>query len=125
MLGYPIRKRVQGAPAMSANSTPRDLIRPAAIVGMAGRFPATDLEGLWHLLMRGDHAIRPVPASRWDAAALDPEHVVQHVGGFLDGVDQFDPTFFGISPREAEDMDPQQRLMLEVAWQALEDAGQP
>ena len=98
-----------------------------AIVGMAGRFPgAADLASFWRLLMARGDAIRPVPAERWDATAqLDPEHAVQSVGGFLDGIDQFDPTFFGISPREAEDIDPQQRLMLEVTWQALEDAGRP
>ena len=98
-----------------------------AIVGMAGRFPgAADLDSFWRLLMARGDAIRPVPAERWDAtAALDPEHAVQAVGGFLDGIDEFDPTFFGISPREAEDIDPQHRLMLEVIWQALEHAGLP
>jgi phthiocerol/phenolphthiocerol synthesis type-I polyketide synthase C len=105
----------------------RDPNHLVAIVGMAGRFPgAADVEGLWHLLMTGGDAIRPVPASRWNASAeLDPAHAVQSVGGFLDEIEQFDPTFFGISPREAADIDPQQRLMLETTWQALEDAGQP
>jgi phthiocerol/phenolphthiocerol synthesis type-I polyketide synthase C len=103
------------------NRDPRELI---AVVGMAGRFPgAPEVDGLWDLLMAGGDAIRPVPADRWDAAALDDDGPVQSVGGFIDGVDQFDAAFFGISPREAEEMDPQQRLMLEVAWRALEDAG--
>ncbi|MFJ8577835.1 SDR family NAD(P)-dependent oxidoreductase [Micromonospora sp. NPDC093277] len=98
-----------------------------AIVGMAGRFPgADDPDALWRLLAGRGDAIVGVPAQRWDATAqLDPEREVQAVGGFLDGVDQFDAGFFGISPREAEDIDPQQRLMLEMTWRALEDAGQP
>jgi len=104
----------------------RDSKQLIAIVGMAGRFPgAADVAGLWRLLVERGDAIRPVPAGRWDDAALEPGKAGQGVGGFLDGVDQFDPTFFGISPREAEDIDPQHRLMLEVAWQVLEDAGQP
>ncbi|HEX6969189.1 MAG TPA: type I polyketide synthase [Micromonosporaceae bacterium] len=98
-----------------------------AVVGMAGRFPqAPDIEAFWRLLNERGDAIRPVPADRWDAGAqLDPEKHIQDVGGFLDDVDLFDPGFFGISPREAEDVDPQQRLMLEIAWRALEDAGKP
>lgn len=101
---------------------PKQLI---AVVGMAARFPgAPDVESFWQLLMDRGDAIRPVPRERWDAdAQLDPEKSIQAVGGFLDGVADFDPIFFGISPREAVDMDPQQRLMLEACWQAVEDAG--
>jgi phthiocerol/phenolphthiocerol synthesis type-I polyketide synthase C len=112
---------------MHDNDPAGDPTQLLAVVGMAGRFPkAPDLDAFWQLLAGGEDAIRPVPPERWDATAqLDPERAVQDVGGFLDGVDQFDPGFFGISPREATDIDPQQRLMLEVAWQALEDAGQP
>ncbi|PZH20850.1 acyl transferase, partial [Streptomyces sp. NTH33] len=93
---------------------------------MAGKFPgAPDLDSFWTLLMNGVDAIRPVPADRWDSTAqLDPEKEIQAVGGFIDGVDRFDAQFFGISPREAEAIDPQQRLMLEVGWRAIEDAGQ-
>lgn len=102
---------------------PADLI---AVVGMAGRFPgAPDTESLWKLLMERGDAIRPVPADRWDITEpLDPEKEIQAVGGFIDGVDQFDAGFFGISPREAAAVDPQQRLLLETGWRALEDAGQ-
>ncbi|WP_079149059.1 type I polyketide synthase [Streptomyces agglomeratus] len=98
-----------------------------AIVGMAGKFPgAPDVDSLWTLMMDGLDGIRPVPADRWDRSRqLDPEKEIQAVGGFLDGVDRFDAGFFGISPREAEAIDPQQRLMLEVGWRAIEDAGQP
>ncbi|MEV5976634.1 type I polyketide synthase [Streptomyces sp. NPDC052114] len=111
---------------MDANTAhdPADLI---AVVGMAGKFPqAPDADSLWALLMDRGDAIGPVPADRWDTSApLDPERDIQAVGGFLDGVDRFDAAFFGISPREAAAIDPQQRLMLEVGWRALEDAGQP
>jgi acyl transferase domain-containing protein/acyl carrier protein len=99
---------------------------PIAVVGMAGVFPgAPDSESFWRLMMEGRDAIRPVPSERWDASAqLDPELQIPGVGGFIDGVDLFDPGFFGISPREAADVDPQQRLLLEACWRALEDAGQ-
>jgi len=98
-----------------------------AIVGMAGRFPGADsADALWTLLDNGTDAIGPVPADRWDTtAALDPERDIQAVGGFVADVDRFDARFFGISPREAAAIDPQQRLMLETAWRALEDAGTP
>ncbi|MGH3322907.1 MAG: beta-ketoacyl synthase N-terminal-like domain-containing protein, partial [Streptomyces sp.] len=93
---------------------------------MAGKFPgAPDVDSLWTLMMEGEDGIGPIPADRWDSTAqLDPEKEIQAVGGFLDGVDRFDAGFFGISPREAEAIDPQQRLMLEVGWRAIEDAGQ-
>ena len=102
-----------------------DPTRLLAVVGMAGRFPpALDVDGLWDLMLAGRESIRPVPADRWDATTqLDPELAVQGVGGFLDDVAGFDAGFFGVSPREAEDIDPQQRLMLETAWRALEDGG--
>lgn len=102
---------------------PEDLI---AIVGMAGRFPgAPDTESLWTLLMESREAIVPVPAQRWDTGRpLDPDKDIQAVGGFVDGVENFDAAFFGVSPREAAAIDPQQRLMLELGWRAMEDAGQ-
>jgi acyl transferase domain-containing protein len=109
---------------MDANAT-NDAADRIAVVGMAGRFPgAPDTESLWRLLMNSEDAIRPVPPERWDASAqLDPEREIQGVGGFIDGVDEFDAGFFGVSPREAAAIDPQQRLLLEVGWRALEDAG--
>jgi len=110
---------------MSAQHPVLDPKQVVAIVGMAGRFPgAADVDALWRLLMARGNAIRPVPAERWDAAAPpDPETAGPNAGGFLDAVDAFDPTFFGISPREAPDIDPQHRLMLEIVWRTLEDAG--
>ena len=109
----------------------RGQAEPIAIVGMGCRFPggAAGPEAFWRLLEDGIDAITEVPPDRWDADALyDPDpnapgKASTRWGGFLDHVDQFDASFFGISPREAEHMDPRQRLLLEVAWEALEDAG--
>ena len=110
----------------------RARIEPIAITGMACRLPgADDLESFWLLLRDGVDAVGEVPADRWDVEALfdpDPDapgKTYSRHGAFLDEVDQFDPNFFGIAPREARSMDPQQRLILEVAWQALENGGQP
>ncbi|MCI3928185.1 non-ribosomal peptide synthetase [Streptomyces sp. AN091965] len=92
---------------------------PVAIVGMSGRFPgARDTDELWDLLASGRDAVSKV--SRWDLASLGS---VCLDGGLLDGVDEFDPLFFGISGAEALYMEPQQRLFLQEAWRALEDAG--
>ncbi|MEU1944698.1 type I polyketide synthase, partial [Streptomyces sp. NPDC020125] len=93
-----------------------------AVVGMSCRFPqAPDPEAFWRLLSEGVSAISEVPAGRWtDDPSMPP--VIRH-GGFIDDVDRFDPAFFGISPREAVTMDPQQRLILELGWEGLEDAG--
>ena len=105
---------------------------PIAIVGIGCRFPGADgLEEFWTLLRNGVDAISEIPRERWDVDALyDPlpgtnGKMSTRWGGFLPGIDRFDPHFFGISPREASAMDPQQRLLLEVAWEALENAGQP
>ena len=104
---------------------------PIAIVGLACRFPggADDPAAYWKLLVEGRDAIREVPAERWaidawfDADPDVPGRMSVREGGFLDRVESFDAAFFGISPREAQTMDPQQRLVLEASWQALEHAG--
>ncbi|HBL10886.1 MAG TPA: short-chain dehydrogenase [Cyanobacteria bacterium UBA11162] len=107
-------------------------MEPIAIIGIGCRLPgAKDPESFWQLLRNGVDAITEVPKDRWDIDAFyDPEpgkpgKMSSRWGGFLERVDQFDPSFFGISPREVERMDPQQRLVLEVAWEALENAGLP
>ncbi|WP_228122185.1 type I polyketide synthase [Saccharothrix syringae] len=98
----------------------RDESFPIAVVGLACRFPgAPDPVRFWELLHRGGHSITATPADRWAPAALG----IPGRGAFLDAVADFDPDFFGISPREAAAMDPQQRLVLELGWEALEDAG--
>ncbi|MFG6107741.1 SDR family NAD(P)-dependent oxidoreductase [Leptothoe sp. EHU-05/26/07-4] len=104
---------------------------PIAIVGMGCRLPGNvrDPQSFWELLCTGTNAIDEVPADRWDVNAYydrDPEvpgKMSTRYGGFLPAVDQFDPQFFGISPREAVTIDPQHRLLLEVSWEALEQAG--
>ena len=97
---------------------------------MGCRFPkAQNPTSFWKILQDGVDTIAEVPSDRWDVdtfydPALDtPGKMITRWGGFVDDVDQFDPNFFGLSLREAQRMDPQQRLVLEVAWEALEDAG--
>ncbi|UTY59427.1 SDR family NAD(P)-dependent oxidoreductase [Massilia sp. erpn] len=99
-----------------------------AIVGMAGRFPgAESVDALWRNILNGVEARRAFDDEQLrtrgvaDAALADPAYV--KAGMVLDGVDQFDAGFFGYSPREAERLDPQQRVFLETAWHALENAG--
>ncbi len=104
---------------------------PIAIIGLGCRLPGgNNPQEFWQILCNGVDAITEVPKSRWDLEAYyDPDPSQPHKmttkwGGFLDQVDQFDPLFFGIAPREVNSMDPQQRLILETTWEALEDAGQ-
>ncbi|HEU5321383.1 MAG TPA: polyketide synthase, partial [Methylomirabilota bacterium] len=92
---------------------------------MACRFPGADgLEAFWRLLREGVDAVSEVPDERRELAAWPPDSGVRW-GGFLSGVERFDPAFFGLGGREAAQVDPQQRLLLEVTWEALEDAGRP
>ncbi|MFD5410307.1 SDR family NAD(P)-dependent oxidoreductase [Streptomyces nojiriensis] len=97
-----------------------------AIVGVAGRYPqAEDLDAFWENLRSGRDCVGQVPADRWDhrAPADADGQPVSRWGGFLDGIDEFDPRFFQMSLREAELTDPQERLFLQTSWHALEDAG--
>lgn len=105
---------------------------PIAILGLGCRFPrAPSPRAYWRLLRDEVDAIREVPPDRWDIDAWyspepgRPDKMTTRWGGFLDDLDQFDAEFFKITPREAAQMDPQQRLVLEVAHEALDDAGLP
>ena len=98
---------------------------PIAIIGMACRFPggADTPETYWQLLRDGREAIRALPPHRVRKSfSQDANHAHPLDGGFLDDVEFFDATFFGIAPREALALDPQQRMLLEVTWEAIENA---
>ena len=104
---------------------------PIAIIGIGCRLPggANSPEAFWHLLRDGVDAITEVPEDRWNLRAFyDPDpakpgKTYTRSGGFIEGVDRFDAQFFGMSPREASRADPQQRVLMEVAYEAVEDAG--
>src|SRR5581483_6849444 len=102
---------------------------PIAVIGLGCRFPgAASPSAFWQLLRNGTDAIGEVPADRWNASAFydaqrAPGKMNTRWGGFLEQVDLFDAQFFNIAPREAVWIDPQQRLVLEVGWEALEHAG--
>jgi acyl transferase domain-containing protein/pimeloyl-ACP methyl ester carboxylesterase len=99
-----------------------------AIIGMSCRFPGANNPGeFWELLRTGANAITEVPADRWSNdfyydKAGKPGKIVTSKGGFIRGIKDFDAAFFNISPREAEYIDPQQRILLEEIWKALENA---
>jgi acyl transferase domain-containing protein/acyl carrier protein len=100
--------------------------RRIAIVGVAGRYPqANSLDEFWKNLRAGKDSVQQVPADRWDWRTYSEVDgaPISRWGGFLDGIDQFDPMFFNMSRREAEFTDPQERLFLETTWRTLEDAG--
>ncbi|MDR3516513.1 MAG: amino acid adenylation domain-containing protein [Azospirillaceae bacterium] len=121
-------------PADAAATPPADGTRSApagadiAVIGMAGRFPgAVDLETFWHRLAEGRDSVvfftdDELLASGVDPALLRHRHYVK-AGIPLEDKDRFDAPFFGYAPREAQLMDPQHRLFLECAWQAMESAG--
>jgi 3-oxoacyl-(acyl-carrier-protein) synthase/SAM-dependent methyltransferase/acyl carrier protein len=103
---------------------------PVAVIGIGCRFPgANGVDAFWQMLAAGVDAIGEMPADRWNVATqydADPEapgKIATRFGGYLTGIDLFDAQRLGISPREAATMDPQQRILLEVAWDALEHAG--
>lgn len=106
---------------------------PLAIIGLGCRFPgdANDWQQYWNLLESGTDAISVTPESRWNLQkfyapnSVKPGKTQSKWGGYVSDIEKFDPQLFGISPREAAVMDPQQRMLLEVAYRAMEDAGQP
>ncbi len=112
------------APAGAAVPLPQAAAtRQVAVVGMAGRYPkANSLRELWANLRAGRDCVETIPAARM-AQRLPNAFTRDYRGGFLDCVDRFDARFFGIAPKDAEVLDPQERLFLEVAYEAIEDAG--
>ena len=107
-----------------------DRDRLVAVVGMTARMPrAASLSEFWQNLLAGLDCIDEVPPERWDwrayygDAATEPGKTLANRVGFIQGIDEFDAEFFGISPREAELMDPRQRLLLQLAWAAVEHSG--
>lgn len=116
-----------GAPAPEPIAGPPE---PIAVIGISGIFPmARELDEFWANLAEGRDCITEIPTDRWDwreyygDPANEPNKTNIKWGGFIEGVDEFDPLFFGISPREARFMDPQQRLLMTCVWKAVEDAG--
>ncbi|HWU90435.1 MAG TPA: SDR family NAD(P)-dependent oxidoreductase, partial [Kofleriaceae bacterium] len=126
----PAPERTQRAHKMAPTKAPRDGI---AIIGMTGRYPrARTLLAYWENLQSGKDCIADIPVDRWPLDGFFEPDVEQAIeggksyckwGGFLEGFAEFDPLFFNISPREAADIDPQERLFLQAAWEVLEDAG--
>ncbi|MFF3412397.1 beta-ketoacyl synthase N-terminal-like domain-containing protein [Streptomyces sp. NPDC002742] len=117
-------------PAPEARSGPAPADDPIVVVGMSCRFPGSPtVPDYWRLLLDGREVIRDVPSDRWDGQAFlsdgpwTPGTITSLRGGYLDDVRGFDAAFFRVSPREARSLDPQHRLFLEVAYEALEDAG--
>ncbi|WP_257389379.1 type I polyketide synthase, partial [Tahibacter caeni] len=117
-------------PSRSADHAAPAANEPIAIIGVSGRYPESpDLAAFWTNLRDGRDCIVEVPAGRWDwrdyysADRTESGRHYSRWGGFIDGVDEFDPQFFSIAPREAKFIDPQERLFLQHAWMAVEDAG--
>ena len=130
----PMRRAILAMEKVEAKLSARERAErePLAVIGMGCRFPggAATPEDFWRLLERGGDAVTEVPADRWsvdpalEGSASASDRRAVRWGAFLPDVDRFDPQFFGISIREARSLDPQQRILLEVAWEALERAGQ-
>ncbi|MFE7563007.1 type I polyketide synthase, partial [Kitasatospora sp. NPDC057500] len=110
--------------SQAANSSTERNEHDVAVIGMACRLPmASNPSAFWRLLRDGRDAITDIPENRWKPDSLPfQENEIPRRGGFLEDIDGFDSRFFSTSPREAAAMDPQQRLVLELSWEALEDA---
>ncbi len=106
-------------------------LRPIAITGLACRYPggANNPESFWKLMLDRKDAITEIPPDRWNIDKFyhpDQAHMARthsKWGGFIDGIDKFDPQFFGMTEREAHYIDPQHRLLLEASWEAIDNGG--
>ncbi|MFF1924896.1 beta-ketoacyl synthase N-terminal-like domain-containing protein, partial [Streptomyces sp. NPDC058221] len=116
--------RAEGKGNENASRQDRTVVGPIAVIGLSCRLPqAENPDAFWKLLDEGRSAITEIPDGRWDdGIPHEDDLAATRFGGYVDGVDGFDAGFFRVSPREALATDPQQRLMLELGWEALEDA---
>ncbi|WP_229700755.1 type I polyketide synthase, partial [Streptomyces camponoticapitis] len=129
----PMRRAPGGKKKMLADATnAQEPAEPIAIVGVGLRYPGgvRDLDAFGALLGSGTSIVTEVPPDRWGPEFWDPEGnrpgtIASHVGMFLDDIDKFDPAHFGIAAREVGSLDPQQRLIMEIAWEAMCDSGRP
>ncbi|WP_291479463.1 polyketide synthase Pks13 [Corynebacterium sp.] len=129
------RPRVSGGGAQrqgggqGAGLSPED--RQIAVVGMAGRYPgADDVDAMWRMFEQGRSGVGELPEGRWSEYSDDPEMSRRMAeayltGGYIEDIASFDAEFFGLSPVEAANMDPQQRILLSLTWEALENAAIP
>ncbi|WP_330276270.1 SDR family NAD(P)-dependent oxidoreductase [Lentzea sp. NBC_00516] len=126
----PVVEPVAEPVAVPSGPARTDEEMPIAVIGISGRFPgARNLNEFWANLLDGVDSVTEIPSDRWnhdryfDPRRGKPGRTYAKWGGFLDGVDEFDPLFFGISPGAASTMDPQERLFLQAAYETLQDAG--
>jgi acyl transferase domain-containing protein/ubiquinone/menaquinone biosynthesis C-methylase UbiE/acyl carrier protein len=124
-VGHGTAKQITGAAKLQVNED-------IAIIGMSGRYPgASNIDEFWNVLKDGKDCITEIPEDRWNANEYFDENadMAKHGkmyckwGGFLEDIYAFDPLFFNISPIEAETMDPQERILLQAVWEAMEDSG--
>ncbi len=115
---------------MNNNQDMNNYHNAVAIIGIGCRFPgANDYNEFWNNLESGTNSVTEVPSDRWEIDKFyspnsqDANKTISKWGGYIKDADKFDARFFDISPREAIKMDPQQRLMLELTWSCIEDAG--
>ncbi|MGM3182114.1 SDR family NAD(P)-dependent oxidoreductase [Dickeya oryzae] len=127
----------QSALAAATNTTASDVMdEPIAVIGMSGRFPQADtIDAFWEKLIQGESCIGEMSGPRWDWQSVannlpsgssegrDKHEALPQWGAFMTDIMQFDAAFFDIAPKEAMDMDPRQRIFLQEAWHAFEDAG--
>jgi acyl transferase domain-containing protein/cation diffusion facilitator CzcD-associated flavoprotein CzcO/acyl carrier protein/SAM-dependent methyltransferase len=125
-----VRRGRQQAIIETPRSATKLNIFDVAIIGLTGRYPQSkNLNEFWANLSSGNNCISEIPAERWKWADYYDEEkgtqgkIYTKWGGFIEGIDLFDPLFFKISPKEAKRMDPQERLFLESCYHAIEDAG--